>query len=271
MAADRRDGGYRDRRTLILQSPAGARAVFTGNSGDAVFCYLESASPLVDRILCEGLGLATWRTLADIHRLTGAAMPAILGQAARKWMARRRPYRWRVDARFLSRAHAGEATRLPNHPWFPEGTTISPGKTGHLARLAQYHYHQEAFTADDACMMVSPLLSQPLVEFCLQVPSWMWCEGGINRSLAREAFASDLPEAVIGRRSKGGTDGLLVEIFERARPALVPWLCDGHLAGRGVIDRDGVRNALSATGPTLGDDYLRLLDLADAESWARAQ
>ncbi|MGK4422636.1 asparagine synthase-related protein, partial [Klebsiella pneumoniae] len=67
----------------------------------------------------------------------------------------------------------------------------------------------EGHDPQDLLPTVSPLLSQPLVETCLGVPSWLWFEGGRNRVVARRAFAGDLPADVIWRRSKGTPDSFV--------------------------------------------------------------
>nr|WP_269769800.1 asparagine synthase-related protein [Sphingomonas formosensis] len=118
--------------------------------------------------------------------------------------------------------------------------------------------------------MISPLSSQPLVELCLRIPTWMWCSGGINRAVARAAFATDLPAAVLERRSKGGADGLLVDILEHNRGTLIDFLGEGLLAQNRIVDAEQIRARLARSGPTVGEDYIRLLDLADIEAWARA-
>src|SRR3546814_10817974 len=47
---------------------------------------------------------------------------------------------------------------------------------------------------------VHPLMSQPIIEACLSVPSWEACRGGSDRSFTRRAFTGDLPPTVkIGR------------------------------------------------------------------------
>ncbi|WP_157220841.1 asparagine synthase-related protein [Flavisphingomonas formosensis] len=259
-----------DRISLQAAQDAGAQAVFTGNSGDGTFCFLQSVSPVVDRLLTEGLGVGSWRTVEDVVRLTGCSVWTILRLVAGRLLGGRRPYRWRVDTRLLSAEVAAQQRDPREHPWLPPSNRILPGRAAHIARLVQAHYHQEAFPRGRDIPMISPLSSQPLVELCLRIPTWMWCSGGINRAIARAAFAPDLPAAVLERRSKGGPDGLLVDILERNRGTLVDFLGEGLLAQNRIVDAEQIRARLARSGPTVGEDYIRLLDLADAEAWARA-
>src|SRR3546814_11360303 len=67
---------------------------------------------------------------------------------------------------------------------------------------------------------VHPLMSQPIVEACLSVPSWEACRGGIDRSFARRSFARDLPASVIERRVKGGPDQFALPILRTQLPTI---------------------------------------------------
>lgn len=260
-----------DRLTLLAANNVGADVVFNGNSGDAVFCFLQSISPVVDRIVSQGLGIGAVSTAFDISRITGVSVWKILKRAIWRSFSSRRPYRWRIDTRFLHPDIVSAGPDNPAHGWFdPEGERL-PGQAGQLAGIVQSHYHREGFARGGSISMISPLLSQPLVELCLEIPSWLWCEGGINRLLARAAFSSDLPQEIVQRRSKGSPDSFLLAILEMNRSVLTDWLCGGLLAEHQLIDVDYIRQYLNRSGPIAGIDYIRILDLADVESWARAQ
>jgi len=114
-----------------------------------------------------------------------------------------------------------------------------------------------------------PLLAQPIVEYCLGIPSWCWCMGGQNRAIARRAFAARLPPEITGRRTKGGADSLGVEIVDRDRLIIRDALLGGQLAEAGLLDHAALEPALS-TAVVAASDYRRILQLADAEAWARS-
>ncbi len=97
----------------------------------------------------------------------------------------------------------------------------------------------------------------------------MWFEEGRNRVPVRQAYADRLPASVVGRRSKGTPTGFLARLIERDADLLRPFLLDGCLAIHGVIDRAAVEAAL-APGPARDLRFARLLQLADAEAWARS-
>jgi len=116
----------------------------------------------------------------------------------------------------------------------------------------------------------SPLLCQPMVELCLSLPTWLWSRGGINRALARSAFADMLPPAIRRRTSKAGPDSFIRSLFQFHRPQIGQLLLRGRLAEHGLIDRAAVAAALE-TDVLSGDAIVyRLLDLLEAETWARS-
>jgi len=113
-------------------------------------------------------------------------------------------------------------------------------------------------------------MSQPLIEFCLSIPTWIWPEGGINRALARSAFATELPREILTRTSKSGPDSFIRRSFDQHRLTIRNLLMDGLLAQHEVIDRSAVHDALNSDVISGGDIVYRLLDLAEAEIWARS-
>jgi len=118
--------------------------------------------------------------------------------------------------------------------------------------------------------MVNPLMSQPIVETCLRIPSWFFCMGGENRSIARKAFESHLPDSILHRRTKGGPDGFLQRLVERNRNKIRDMLLGGHLAAVNLIDRSSVENAIKLEGHRNNAMHFRILELVDVEAWVTA-
>jgi asparagine synthase (glutamine-hydrolysing) len=254
-----------DRARRDLARNIGAAAIFAGDGGDNVFCFLQSATPLVDRFLAHGLHAGLGETLRDLSRLTRCSAPVILRKSISK-MARGGRYRWPVNDRFLS----GEALRLawqqPWHPWLSSPRGMLPGKVSHVAQLARAQSYADTHS-DGASHYVYPLLAQPVVEHCLRIPTWAWCRGGRNRSIARDAFQGRLPVAVLDRPTKGGPDGFCIRLVERNLPKVKEMLLDGQLAKNGMLDMLALEACFSAASRSSEDTH-RLMELVDAESWA---
>lgn len=260
-----------DRHWREAVNDAGADAIFHGGGGDNVFCYLTSPAPLLDSLWVNGFGPDTRQALVDVASLTDSSVNAVARAAVRKALVDRGRHRWNYDRSGLSAKAIALGLRFRHHPWFearPNG--VLPGKQAHVAALVRIQNHIDAAEPTRVAPVVAPLLSQPIVETCLRVPSWMWCRGGLNRSVARRAFAASLPDAIIGRRGKGTPDAFDATLIQANRSAIAEMLRGGVLARRGLLDVDWLECALSRAGPITGTDYLRASMLVDVEAWLQS-
>jgi asparagine synthase (glutamine-hydrolysing) len=252
-----------------VASETGSEAIFDGGGGDNIFCSLQSARPAADCLMSEAGRGFFWRTTESIAQLAQTSLWAV---ARRAWMmkSRRFPdYRWPLEIRFLSAEARAELDGAANHPWLIAPTATLPGKAAHVALIAAAQSVAEGFDMEVALPTFSPLISQPLVEACLQVPSWLWFEAGRNRATARRAFAGRLPDATLQRRSKGAPDCFIADLFEANRPTIRAMLTRGALSDLGLLDMETLSQALDDRAPVRGHDFLRIMQLADAEAWAR--
>ncbi|MGE9115678.1 asparagine synthase-related protein, partial [Escherichia coli] len=105
---------------------------------------------------------------------------------------------------------------------------------------------------------------------CLKIPSWMWCRGGVNRAVARDAFRNRLPSEIIERTPKGSFDRLAIELIEQQGREIEDLLCGGFLSDAGLLRTDEIRRALRQPG--MYDDlaWARILALLDVEAWCRS-
>lgn len=250
------------------RSQLGATTVFDGNGGDNLFCYLHSAAPVVDCLSIRGPWPA-FSTMLDMCAVTGCDLAAMGRATWRRYKrgASRKP--WAADLRLLAADLQSAGTVEPLTPWLCAQVGAHRGKIDHLALIlqAQNHIHGLGGTGTPR---FSPLMSQPLLELCLTLPTWLWCQGGINRAIARAAFASDLPPSILRRTSKAGPDSMIRQIFARNRGEVRDLLLGGSLAAEGVLDRHAVAAAMATD--TLSKDAIvyRLLDLVEAENWVRS-
>jgi asparagine synthase (glutamine-hydrolysing) len=248
-------------------SRLGGFSVWDGNGGDNLFCYLHSPAPVVDRLMTEGLFSQWPRTLLDMCGVTGSDIGEMARATLRRFLGRPGFPPWPADAR-LTRGRAPPFAALsPVAPWDREVAARHGGKQDHLALImrAQLHCHGPA----NPVRRFSPLMSQPMLELCLSLPTWLWCHGGINRALARTAFASDLPQVLHRRTSKAGPDSFLRTIFDRNRKIFRELLAGGILDEAGLIDMAAVERALQTDRNRDDPVIYRVLDLVEAENWAR--
>ncbi|MFN3945631.1 MAG: asparagine synthase-related protein [Allosphingosinicella sp.] len=244
----------------------GAGAFMTGNGGDSVFGYSQSAAAIADRYLAEGLGWNVLATLRDVCWQTGCSLWQAARSAARL-VSGPRGYEWRPDTLFLSPALvAALADRPLRHPWLDAPPHGLPGKAAHVASILRVLQCLEPGRSRHLPVL-NPLLSQPLVETCLAIPSWEWRSGGRDRSLARRAFADMLPRSILDRRVKGGPDGFAARILDHYRTEIAERLLEGHLARQNLIDRSKLEGLLAGSRPVPGEHRVRILEFVAAEAW----
>lgn len=257
-----------DRLFAEAADELGAAIVLDGNGGDNLFCYLHSAAPIVDRLLVEGMGPGSLTTFLDICRITGCDLGTM---AAATWRRLRRPpqfHAWPPDERLLANPAPPFNLAEPLSPWLDIPTGSHGGKRDHLALIMRSQTHSHGLGAPVA--RFSPLMSQPLLELCLSIPTWVWCTGGLNRAPARRAFADVLPSSLFARMSKAGPDSYIRAVFRRNRDVVRHTLMEGALAREGLLNLPAVERALAIDIFTGDSTVYRLLDLAEAETWARA-
>jgi asparagine synthase (glutamine-hydrolysing) len=103
------------------------------------------------------------------------------------------------------------------------------------------------------------LFSQPLIELCLRIPSYVWISGGRDRSLARDAFARDLPAVIVRRTQKGAIDRHNRKLMDRNEAFLREMLLDGLLVKEGLLDRSRLERLLSRASVALDFEYNEVL------------
>lgn len=256
--------GPSDVAYLAAARDYGADAIFTGTGGDNVFGYMTSTAPILDALRFAG-PIAAWRAANDLSRVANDNIWKALGYSARRML--RPPALWPVDPSLLSRCFADA---VPRHPWIDTARGVAPGQQHYALRLLVSQPFIDGFDRALALPLIAPLLSQPIVEFTLGVPSWQWAEGGLNRAFARRAFRDDLPRKVIERTSKGRILSAYLPAYAAYRDVLRPFLLDGWLAGEGLLDVDALRALLDGREQANAIAMARILGFADMERWARA-
>lgn len=249
----------------------GADVIFSGGGGDNVFCYLQSSAPVADRILMGGSPAAVLATARDIARISGAGI-AQIARAALGRMRRPNPaWLWKPNRLFLDDAWHSSAFDTRDHPWLRYENGRLPGKLEHIGILLVIYNFLEGFGYERRWPVIYPLLSQPLIELCLRIPSWMWCAGGVNRAVARQAYQDRLPAVTVQRQSKGSCDRLGIEVIETHHRAIRDFLCGGVLAQAGIIRADAVGEAIHGMASYQDLAWSRILTLIDVEAWVRAR
>jgi asparagine synthase (glutamine-hydrolysing) len=244
----------------------GADLTMDGGGGDNVFCALQSITPIVDAVRHGGLPIA-WQTAGSIALQTETSLPTVLGTTIKRLLRRSRTSRWPADMRFLTPQAASTIPPMSDHPWFAAPPGADAGAAAHIAAIAAAQGWAEQGDLASPVRHVTPLATQPVVEACLAVPTWLWFRDGANRAVARDAFAPRLPAAITARRTKGTPDAFLAQIYAANRRLLRETLLDGRLAALGLLDSGGVNRFICNAAPVHDTTYLRVLQLGEVEAW----
>lgn len=263
---DRTQAVAHERVHYSVAREIGAGAFMSGNGGDHVFGYSQSAAPIADRYLNDGLGLAMFASLLDVCNQTGCSMVDALRQAWRLAHAspayRVRPNPLFLDPGFIASLGSGDV----QHPWLEAPAGALPGKAAHIATILRVQPNLEP-SGGTGFALLNPLVSQPIVETCLAVPSWEWRSGGRDRSLARRAFARDLPPLILNRRVKGSPGRFAARLLDHFREPIRERLLGGRLASGRIIDATALEQALAGERPVPDLQRVRILELVNAEAW----
>ncbi len=256
-----------DQLLAAVAREGGIDAFVSGTGGDCVFCSPASAAPAADALRAFGLGRRFLRAVRDISEIHDTNLWTAGSMAWRQ--AHRPPIHrlWPSNDAFLAR------DRLPDdpdhHPWLDEPDDALPGRRSHIRAVIAAFAHLDGYARHAVAPSLFPLLSQPVMEACFRVPTWLWIAGGRDRAVARQAFRDVLPAKVLDRRSKGGMDAYCIRNFEANRARLEPFLLEGHLARAGLLDRDAVAIFLRRPVGPRDQRFYRLLPVIDAEAWVR--
>jgi asparagine synthase (glutamine-hydrolysing) len=246
----------------------GCDAVIDGGGGDNVFCSLRSVAIAADCLISPD-GVHHFRQVRDdLAQLAGASRWKVGWKARRRSWEGARPYKLQVDTRLLA-PNAQALTSKATHPWLVPTDSSLPGRGAHIAILIAAQGYVEDGPHGTKLNCIAPLVTQPLIEHCLAIPSWHWFARGNNRAAARMAFEKLLPPQIAWRQGKGNPESFLFSLLEQNKAAMTSYLLDGVLASAGVIDTTALARALRDTERLKGTIYGRILQLVDTESWAR--
>jgi asparagine synthase (glutamine-hydrolysing) len=265
-----------DDASVRLAEETGAEAFMIGQGGDNLFLQRGGVrNPLADYLRLNGFGKAFWKTAYDTSMLQQQSIWATLLRAVSSEMLPRRwqPYEFLNRDQWLALRplSEGAASSIPAsykmHPWLADAARLPRGKAAHLlaiVSLYQYHLHHGRGIARD---VVYPFFSQPLAEFSLQTPTYVFSEGGIDRSLERAAFADLIPPQIAQRTGKGGSDSYLLKVMQANLGFYRDLVLSGVLVRQGFLDRTKVEAMLSPAFTADGAGAMFVYLLVTAEAW----
>jgi asparagine synthase (glutamine-hydrolysing) len=249
----------------------GIEAIFSGQGGDHFFQSIKTPQIAAEYAWRHGLRPEILDIIADTSRFTRNSMWSVIASVLASGIFHRyeSPYGEIEPPPFVSdAARAAMDLGRIRHPWIDCAKHLPGSKLLQIFLVidSQTFYRVPCHYSD----IVHPLISQPIIELCLQIPTYVQTYGGIDRALVRDAFTTVVPPEIIQRTTKGATTSYLNRILVGSLPFLQGYLLDGILAGEGLLDRRKTEARL--TESQLVRDPLLLfpvLSAVRAEAWLR--
>jgi asparagine synthase (glutamine-hydrolysing) len=267
--------GLRGSRETQLAAQYDASATLSGGGGEQIFFQGPVALAVADCVYQCGLS-RTWLHFA--YRVAGAqqlSLWSVLSDSLRErffspafefspWVGRH----VRLASSDVVDAVRGNADR--RSAMLEDVRAIAPAKRLQvLGVAAPFEVHDPACGLDSP-ERVYPLLSQPLVELCLRIPTYRLAEQGRGRGLARAAFARQLPREIASRRAKATANRYLGDLLRTHVAFVRETLMEGRLVREGLLDRKAVERVLTRRQCDHGEEAEIMGRHLPVELWSRA-
>lgn len=249
-------------------------AIWNGEGGDHLFLAMATELIVTDFLRAKGLRPRLLDILCDATRLTGRSIPGLALRAIRfsNPATVRHPEFPPLTHSLLSPTccHREDLCTYIQHPWSSSKDDLLPGKRRQITLLADVLHRLRPLPGTQQSVELQPLLSQPLIEYCIGIPSYDLLHGGRTRGLARRAFANNLPAEIIKRETKGQTTHHLLGLMRRSLPFLSGILRDGTLAQQNLLNGPALEPLLNETQSVSAEKLFALLSCVAAEVWVRS-
>jgi asparagine synthase (glutamine-hydrolysing) len=257
----------------VVPFQTNAEAVWDGQGGDHLF--FESRSPIgaVDHAFRHGIAGGFPARVCDAARLSKISYWGVVQKAIRLGLFRST---WHPEDEY----HRAPMFLNPEviqpdlanyiwQPWTDDASDLPPGKRWQIGLLGfLIHRHRPLpelrYTAEH-----HPLFSQPLFELCLQIPTYTFLHGGVNRALQRAAFQDCVPESIIRRQNKGTVSTSFMCKIRESLPFIRDLLLGGVLVQERIIERSTLEPFLAADRPLTNRALWPFLSCFAAEVWVR--
>ena len=249
-----------------------APVVFAGDGGDIVFFRGWPQLAIIDYAHSQGLRRPLMRLAVRSAGTTQLSIWQLLRDAV-VYGALRRP--WEIRSlmfehyRLVTDEVIASACSGPDflNPWGLPDIDLPPGKRLHAYSITRPLLFRDPFASRSTLDFINPLISQPMVELCLRIPTYVHAEGGTDRAVARAAFASDLPPEVLARTWKGAADRHLQDILDARLGLVREVLLDGALVRAAILDRRRLEEALATTPVRSRTHPTELFGYLCTEAW----
>lgn len=248
-------------------------SVWTGQGGDHVFLQARDPWPATDYLLTHWLPYRFHRIIYESSVLSRRSIWSILSQTLQ--------YLFRlntvppdpfgvVGSEFLTRVAIRDlAYANTAGPWHAAAPQLPPGKQAQIAYLAELLNRHEQLPALGWPYECHPLISQPLLELSLRIPTYLLLRGGRQRAMARKAFSDRVPACILAREDKGSIRAQTRILLRGAADFVREELLQGALVSMEIVDQASLERIFVAGETYKPAQVSALLACLAAEIWAR--
>jgi asparagine synthase (glutamine-hydrolysing) len=261
-----------DFRNAIIRR-VGASAVLTGQGGDHLFFHTHTALGSADFVTQRGIRRGLPSAIDDSARISGdsywhVARAALkLGRSREPW----EPLEYKnLQPHFLASDAVPDLSKYVRPTWAEGICDLPKGKQLQLRLMSEVLHRHKPFPGLEAVHEYHPLMSQPIIETCLAIPSFTLLTGGRDRALARQAFLDYLPREIAVRKGKSECTAYNIGVVRRSAPFVRDLLFGGLLAREGVLNLKTLEPYLLHNQPVRTEQLFPLFSSIAAELWARA-
>lgn len=242
--------------------------VWTGQGGDHLFLYATHAFGAADYLRQHSFPRDLLAHVYASALISRRSVWSVLLEACSC-----RLFHGRAPAEVL--AGCGAGFLVPSNtadddvhlPWHIGGPELAPGKQAQVDDIADVLNRHKPMPSLEAPYEHHPLLSQPLIEASLQIPTYHLLHGGRRRALAREAFADRVPTSILKREDKGDTSDRERALLRGSAPLIREMLLDGSLVSLGIVNRKSLERILVHHEMYKLDEFYPLFCCMAAEFW----
>ncbi|MFL6604477.1 MAG: asparagine synthase-related protein [Steroidobacteraceae bacterium] len=249
-----------------------AQGTWTGQGGDHIFFQSTRHFGAIDYFHTHGMFSSFGPALRDAVKLSRRSYWDVLGSAL--WLgsfkARWKPedFKRRQNVFVNPEVFPTDIAEYVWQPWSSDSSDIPVGKRLQIAIIAELLSRHRAIPGQFA-REHHPLMSQPLLELCIRIPTYTLLRGGRDRALARAAFHGCVPDEILRRRNKGTNAGSTMDKLRESSGFVRELLLDGILVREGILQRQALEPYLCAGRPVDAQSHWPLHSAIAAEVWAR--
>lgn len=242
-------------------------AVLNGQGGDHVFLAPPPEHSLADYWLQKGVrgSLPILQELSGIYRMPYSSLLwKNIKASARYYTGKEMAQAGHSDSH--SKAVVQKQTKQA-HYLHPFTKKFLHGKKEHIQGLSHAVLFAERQQKTPTLLYCHPLLSLPVVELGLQIPTYQSFKDGYDRIFFRNAVSKIKKPKAMWRRIKGQTTSTMINSLASNANEIEKLLINGSLIKSGLIDTQWLADALTQIRHGKVDNAWPIVNFITAQQW----